>query len=155
MSFDELVFTGLDKNTSKNLKRQVMFGTKNERGIVIEQADRRVYTFLKENGRWFIDLPEYLQQGGSKADLEMVSGADEMLDAMARGRKKLTIELDREPFDGADLLELEELCEAPMGGGYYVMHTYTGRPLGKKMWLCDVTLFVFGDMPQRIYCKKL
>lgn len=132
-----------------------MFGTKKERGIRIEPANHRVYTFLKENNRWYIDLPEYIQQGGSKADLEMVAGADEMLDIMARKKKKLIMELDREPFEGADLLELAELCGAPMGGGYYVMHTCKGRPLNKRMWLCDVTLFVFGDMPQKIYCKKL
>lgn len=132
-----------------------MFGTKRESGIMIDHVEHRVYTFIKENGLWYIDLPEYLQQGGSKADLQMVAGADEMLDIMARGKKKVTIELDREPFEGADLLELTELCEAPMGGGYYTMHTYKGRPLNKRMWLCDVTLFVFGDMPQKIFCKKL
>jgi hypothetical protein len=132
-----------------------MFRTRKESGIVLEQVNHRVYTFLKENGRWYIDLPEYLQQGGHKADLEMVAGADEMLTVMARGKKKVTIEMDREPFEGADLLELAELCDAPMGGGYYIMHTYKGRPLNKRMWLCDVTLFVFGDMPQKIFCKKL
>ena len=132
-----------------------MWTIKKEGGIVIENVDHRVYTFLKQNGRWYIDLPEYIQNGGSKADLEMVAWADEMLDAMARGKKRVTIEMDREPFDGADLLELTELCEAPLGGGYYVMHTYKGRPLNKKMWLCDVTLFVFGDIPQRIFCKMV
>lgn len=128
---------------------------RNAPGINLEHVERREYTFLKENGRWYIDLPEYLKQGGSKGDLEMVAGADEMLDIMARGKKHVTLEMDREPFEGADLLELTELCSAPMGGGYYIMHTYRGRTLQKRMWLCDVTLFVFGDMPEKIYVKKI
>lgn len=126
-----------------------------ERGITIEHVEHRVYNFLKQQGRWYIDLPEYLEQGGSKGDLEMVAGADQMLDAMARGKKKVSLELDRESFDGADLLELVELCEAPKGGGYYILHTFGGRAIAKKMWLCDVVLFVFGDMPERIFVKRL
>ena len=30
----------------------------------------------REDGGWYIDLPEYLEQGDSKGDLEMISGAD-------------------------------------------------------------------------------
>jgi len=30
-------------------------------------------------GRWYIDLPQYLKEGGKKADLELVAGADTML----------------------------------------------------------------------------
>jgi hypothetical protein len=124
-------------------------------GITIEHVDRRVYSFLKQNGRWYIDLPEYLEQGGSEADLEMVAGADEMLEVMARGKKKVSLEMDREAFEDADLLELVNLCDAPMGGGHYVLHTFKGREINKEMWLCDVLLFVFGDMPERIFIKKL
>ena len=126
-----------------------------ETGIYIDQVDRRVYNFYKQHNRWYIDLPEYLEQGGSKNDLEMVAGADEMLDIMARGRKKLSLEMDRELFADADLLQLDELCEAPMGGGYYILHTYGGKEINKRMWLCDVVLFVFGDMPEKIFIKKL
>ena len=127
----------------------------NETGIYLDQVDRRVYNFYKQNGRWYINLPKYIERGGRKTDLEMVAGADQMLEVMAGGRKKLTLELDREFFAGADLLELEELCAAPMGGGYYTLHTYHGKEINKRMWLCDVVLFVFGDMPEKIFVKKL
>ena len=118
-------------------------------------ADKEiVYSFLKEGHQWYIELPEYLARGGSKADLQMVEGADVLLDFMANGKKSVTLQLDREPFEGADVLELVELCEAPKGGGYYIMHTFRNYRIEKKIWLCDVTLFVFGDMPERIYIKK-
>jgi hypothetical protein len=114
-----------------------------------------VYTFVKEGSQWFIDLPEYLAQGGSKADLQMVEGADELLQFIAGGKKRITLQLDREPFEDADVLELVELCAAPMGGGYYRMHMYRNQRIEKRIWLCDVTLFVFGDMPEHIYFRKI
>ena len=114
-----------------------------------------VYRFVKEGGLWYIDLPEYLAQGGRKADLLMVEGADDLLDFMADERKSISMELDTVPFDGADVMDLLELCQAPKGGGYYILHTYQQQVLQKKLWLCDVTLFVFGDMPERIYVKKV
>jgi hypothetical protein len=39
----------------------------------------RQHRFVKEQSEWYIDLPEYLEAGGSKADLQMVSVADTML----------------------------------------------------------------------------
>jgi len=114
-----------------------------------------IYSFVKEDRRWYIDLPAYLAQGGNKADLQMVEGADVLLNFMAHGKKIVTLQLDREPFEGADVLELVELCNAPKGGGYYQMHTFRKQAIEKRIWLCDVTLFVFGDMPERIYIRKL
>src|SRR4051812_32377130 len=83
-----------------------------------------IYSFTKEGQQWFIDLPDYIARGGSKFDLLMVEGADTLLNFIANGKKIVTIQMDRQPFDGAEVLELVELCEAPKGGGYYVLHTY-------------------------------
>ena len=85
----------------------------------------------------------------------MVEGADTLLNFIANGKKIVTIQMDREAFAGAEMLELVELCEAPKGGGYYFLHTYNKQKIEKRIWLCDVTLFVFGDMPERIYYKKI
>jgi hypothetical protein len=112
-----------------------------------------IYTFKKEAGSWYIDLPEYLETGGRKTDLEMVDGADELLDLLARREKKVSLEMDVQPFENADVLELVHLCEAPKGGGYYKLDSYRSRPLNKEIWLCDVALFVFGDLPEKIYIK--
>jgi len=114
-----------------------------------------VYTFKKMDDRWFIDLPEYVMEGGNKEDLEMVEGADELLNLMAGGKKKVSVQMDVSYFEGADVLELVEICDAPKGGGYYRIVTFKNRPLNKEIWLCDVTLFVFGDLPEKIFIKKL
>jgi len=113
------------------------------------------YRFVKEGGGWFIDLPEYLEQGGSKGDLAMVAGADTMLDIMAEGKKEIDIQLDTNFFENADVLELVEVCEPTMGGGYYILHTYNANPIHHRMWLCAVTNFVFGYLPEKIFVKKI
>lgn len=41
------------------------------------------YKFVKTGRDWYIDLPEYIAQGGTMGDLQMVDGADKMLDRMA------------------------------------------------------------------------
>lgn len=116
----------------------------------------KTHTFYKEAyGGWFIDLPEYLESGGSKGDLAMVAGADTMLDIVAGKAQEVTLTMHIQPFDGAAMLQLIRLCEPSMGGGYYHMQSFEGREVNQEMWLCDVTEFVFGNMPQRIYVKRV
>ena len=113
------------------------------------------HRFVKEGYDWYIELPEYLAAGGSKGDLAMVAGADTMLDIMAEGNGSVTLQIDTHPFPGADLVERTEICDPSMGGGYYLMPSFNGKPLQHRMWLCDVTNFVFGNLPEKIYIKKL
>lgn len=115
----------------------------------------QTHKFYKENfGSWYIDLPLYLEQGGSKGDLAMVAGADTMLDVIAEGRDRVIVSMDTQPFANADELVLLRLCEPSMGGGYYLMQSFEGRLINQEMWLCGVTEFVFGGMPEKIYVKK-
>lgn len=117
-------------------------------------SDPRTYTFIKENASWYIDLPEYLNQGGSKEDLQMRAGTNKLLTRLAAGRRQVTITIDTEPFEGAEVLQLVELCEAPRGGAIYLMQTCNGQQVGALLWICDIALFVFGDMPARMYVRK-
>jgi hypothetical protein len=114
----------------------------------------QTHTFLKEQGQWFIDLPEYIAGGGTKADLQMVEGADTMLDTIAGGKHRVTITLDTTPFNGADELTLLELCDPVVGGGYYLLKSFEGKETMQQMWLCAVTEFVFGYIPSKIFIKK-
>lgn len=112
------------------------------------------HRFYRDHGGWYINLPQYLEQGGSKADLAMVAGADTMLDIVAGHAQDVTIEIDTIPFADADELQLTELCDSVMGGGCYFMKTFVGKEVAQQMWLCDVTEFVFVGMPERIYVKR-
>jgi hypothetical protein len=76
----------------------------------------QTHTFYKEAyGGWYIDLPEYLEQGGSKGDLAMVAGADTMLDIVAGANNRLTITMDTKPFEGADEIRLVRVSEPSIG----------------------------------------
>ena len=59
------------------------------------------YRFYREENDWFIDLPEYLAQGGSKADLAMVAGADTMLERIAGKNDAVVLKINIIPFEGA------------------------------------------------------
>jgi hypothetical protein len=115
----------------------------------------KTHRFLKEGSGWYINLPEYLEQGGSKGDLAMVAGADTMLDIMSEGAKEVTLKIDIEPFTNADILELTEVCSPTQGGGYYILHTHKRKSINHRMWLCAVTNFVFGYLPEKVYLEQV
>jgi hypothetical protein len=112
------------------------------------------YKFIKTGNDWYINLPEFLEQGGSIGDLQMVDGADKMLDMMSGNESSVIVYVAREKFEGADILTLTEKCEPYVGGGYYMMKYYEGQEINQTLWLCQVTEFVFGDIPQQIFVKK-
>ena len=109
----------------------------------------RKFKFYKESdSRWYVDLPEWL---GSKSDLEMVCGADKMLDILSEGKDYVYLYLSTKEFTHSNILELVEICKPEMGGGWYILKEYNGVKFDLYMWLCDVTKFVFGELPSTIY----
>ncbi|MDB5205257.1 MAG: hypothetical protein JWR72_332 [Flavisolibacter sp.] len=116
-------------------------------------AEVKIYSFLREDGRWYINLTEFENQGWTKNDLELVDGGHKLLNKIAHGMNKVTLQLSTEPFDGADVLELVDQCEAPKGGGIYLMESCRGE--ASFIWICDIALLVFGDMPDTIYVRRV
>ena len=114
----------------------------------------KIYKFSKKGKDWYIDLPEYLEQGGNEGDLQMIDGADKMLNIMAGKNDQVTLSISQEHFDGADRLILTEKCDPYIGGGNYLMTTFKGQEINQAMWLCQVTDFVFGDIPDHIYIRQ-
>ena len=112
------------------------------------------YQFYKSTTDWFIDLPEYIEQGGTIGDLQMIDGADTMLDIMAKGADSISLLISRSPFEGADMLVLKEKCDPYLGGGYYFMEKFENLAVHQTMWLCQVTEFVFRDIPEQIFVRR-
>lgn len=112
----------------------------------------KTYKFEKnERSKWFVVLPEFLEKyPGHEAELQMVFGADTMLDIIAQGEDHVYLNLSLMHFEGCD--ELHKLNNTPnVGGAMYVMPKYKGFDYNLEMWLCGVTEFVFGHMPEKIY----
>ena len=109
--------------------------------------------FYKEEGRWYIDLPEYIEAGlGDKENLQMVLGADLVLDKLSNNTNQVTLKFSEEMNFKPDvtLVKIQEgkndedlkAVGHPMvdTGAYYV-------PMSvdiDSVWLCPVTKWVFG-----------
>ena len=113
----------------------------------------QTYTFTRENGSWYIEFTEELK-GFTKSELVRLEGAGLLLDALCNGKRKLTLTIATSFFEKALELELVQMGEAPKGGGYYLMKDHRGKVLEQELWLCDVPLFIFGDIPRYIYLRR-
>ncbi len=115
---------------------------------------QRTFSFYKTSDHeWFVTLPEWK---GDKAELQMVEGADAMLDMIANNGTDCNLELNDEEFIDADLLTLTHARKQNRGGGGdYLLEIYNGNTVNQKLWLCAVTEFVFGNLPQKIWFRKV
>ena len=100
-------------------------------------------SFEKEDwGGWFAVIPSW---PGPKGALAMVDGADTFLDLLSRGENQVTLDLSIEPQEGWSELKYES--KHIFGDGAY----YVDLEHDHLMWLCGVTEFVFGHMPDQIW----
>jgi hypothetical protein len=107
------------------------------------------FRFYKTSAnRWYIDLPEWT---GSIDELEMVQGADTMLDVVSDNTSKCHLTISDEPFEEADEIRLVTDLRDSVGGGDYLMEKYKGEQLNQEMWICGVVEHVFGLIPPVIY----
>lgn len=101
--------------------------------------------------RWYIDLPEWL---GPKANLEMVQGADTMLDIISESRERINVTFSNFETESMDA----EIKLQHKSNGYYNVSILKGNydQIPDEIWLCEVTKFVFNsDYPEVIYvCKN-
>jgi len=113
----------------------------------------KTYRFYKELERWYADIPEW---PGTKEELMMVEGADKMLEIIGEGNSELKMNFALTPFENSSELKLLYLGEEE-GGGYYLLEKFNKSILNHKLWLCDVTKFVFNDtnMPDKIFIEKV
>lgn len=107
--------------------------------------------FYKEDGRWYIDLPEYIEAGiGTKGNLQMVAGADTWLDNLSNNTEEVTLKFSNYTFDGYQ----DSMIKAMIAYGGAAFADVTADELDTGMWymttsehelwLCPVTKFVFG-----------
>ena len=112
---------------------------------------RKIKFYKEKTGRWYADLPEW---EGSKEDLEMVMGADDMLNLLAQGEDLIFVQIGDEKFPGANQMIRIGRGEKEIGGAWYLIPSMGGIDFDLKIWLCDVTKFVFGDFPMNIWFYK-
>lgn len=107
--------------------------------------------FYNRDGRWFANLPDYIEQGGTEDDCEMIRGADEWLDVLAEGSDRVWLKMS----ETNPLTEKIYLHGNDEYGATYVAISYNNQDVLHKLWLCPVTLFLFEKYPSTIYYEKL
>jgi hypothetical protein len=125
-----------------------------------------ILNFYRNNNRWFIDLPEYLEAGGDVDDLEMIFGADTFLsDRCIIGSDVVRMNVETEKVSGYS--ELVKSSNDLEHGAFYVhveqvpySYDCNTEPdytptIREVVWLCDVVKFIFGKFPQTIYFRVL
>jgi hypothetical protein len=105
--------------------------------------------FYKTNNKWYIHYPEWK---GDISELEMVSGADILLDIVSGNLEYVGLYVSLTSFDNCEYITKKELSE--FGGAIYHISSYIGIPYDFDLWLCSVTEHVLGELPEIIYFKK-
>lgn len=110
-----------------------------------------ILRFYKEKSReWYVDIPSWT---GKKSALQMVAGADILLNVIADGRKEVYLHFSKTCFDCADILILKK--KNWFNGATYRSEKYKNKNTNFKVWLCDVTLHVLGEFPEKIYFTEI
>lgn len=108
----------------------------------------KYFKFTKEeDNKWYIVLPEW---DGDKSDLEMVCGADTMLDIISQGELVVHLSIDTMPFNESRITLT--ISHEDGGGGWYNLSSGL-YDFEFDVWLCKVTKFIYGYMPKKLYCS--
>lgn len=116
----------------------------------------RVLRFYKtEENRWFVDLPEWPVEYIDA--LEMVAGADTMLDILSKNGDNVLLKISTEEREGyIARLDIKELPENDFEGAFYMCDIAGGNSQNNpfEVWLCGVTKYVFSKYPLTILIYK-
>jgi hypothetical protein len=103
--------------------------------------------FYNKDNRWYADIPDYIESGGTEEECEMVFGADTWLDFISKGKDNVFVKLSIDVV----LSEKLSLIEKDEYGATYMAKKYKDEVIEHKLWICPVTLFLFGEYPNIIY----
>jgi hypothetical protein len=107
-------------------------------------------SFTKEkNLCWYIDLPNW---PFAHQNLMMVCGADDLCDELSYDGEHTSIDvmISNKEENLPGYIQLKKIDSKLLAGATYKVD---GSEDVKELWLCPVTLFVFGKYPKYIYIK--
>ena len=116
-------------------------------GRVIGNRRELSMRFYKEESMWYADVPGW---PGPKAMLLMVDGADTFLDYLTNHGEEITLDISLDPKQGYEVLNYTH--PHPGNDGAYYTTEMDGAD--HKLWLCGVTEFVFGYMPEEVWYRR-
>lgn len=190
-SSEEKAANGLSLSEIREVVTEQMHGYGSDSGMSVMKlvkllseavtSKKEVYelSFVKDEGTWYIDLPNWPWH---RENLAMVCGADKMIELLAAtpqndkglNRVKLHVKPASEPVDhdtlqkmlSEDWVELTQIKSSLTGGATYTLKGkigkdfvckdyWTGELKPRTLWLCPVTLFIMGQYPKYFYGKVI
>jgi hypothetical protein len=113
----------------------------------------KTYTFIKKKGQWFLNLPLNLREF-NETTYTHVENAGGALDEMASGENQLSLSMDVKPLKSALVLELEGFPTADGVEGFYQLRNNKGLLLKNHLPLSDLSLLLYGELPEHIYLRQ-
>lgn len=115
--------------------------------------ENRKFKFYKDvDSKWYVDLPEW---NGDKWELEMVCGADTMLELFGQGDDTVHLTISLTPIESENdelTYKLTKIQDTPdLGGALYMLKEYYGIEYNLEVWLCHVLTWLFKTNPDIIY----
>jgi hypothetical protein len=116
--------------------------------------------FIKEDNRWYIDMPDFIDQGyGTKGNLEMVQGADELCEFLAKHDDFLEINVSSSEKPNT-FIKCDRIASLMPIGKYYDVYNHDESLISysyiSQMWLCPVTKYVFGGKyPKQFFINSI
>ena len=115
-------------------------------------------TFFKLNNNWYIDVPNHTLE-----ENQMVMGCDILLEFISKGKSQIIIEIELEQPQQY-ILHLHR-NRIDYDGAYYTLvgslyneflnaYISESNPI-HEIWICNVTLDVFGYFPENIFVVKI
>ena len=139
-------------------KLDLLKGLKIISSALLNKKDEYKIKFNHESdGKWYVDFPNWPL---SHDNLEMVAGADDLLDILNNGTNHVSLEVYTNRPKEYDI-ELKKVHSALTKGAFYTVETSLkgwenpNSIRRKQLWLCPVTLTVLGQYPQQIFFKQI
>ena len=104
---------------------------------------RKTFEFVKVGGVWFYWWSDF---DGDPGELAMVGGADDLLDSLDDRFVRLQM------VDPSVAKIVLSKIEEDENGATYLCKS---KNYNDRVWICPVTLSVFGKYPQNIYLKDM
>ena len=117
----------------------------------IEQKE--TYCFKKIEKDWYLLSCDHVTANQNKPKAELLGGANKILNILSNGAAEISLRISKDFFEGSGLLLLSQLCDAPEGGGLYYFNT--GTEYKNPVAINDLSLLLFGDIPERIFVQRI
>jgi hypothetical protein len=110
-------------------------------------------SYYKIANCWFLDYPEYIEQGGDPGNLERIGAFAEFLDLASKGESFIVFNMDIQPFEGADVFELIG-STGEKTGGYYSIRSFENQEVDFELWFNTLIYINNQELPLKIWVKR-